>query len=142
MQLAIFQSEILIRPDDIDMNNHVHNAKYLDYVQAARYMQMRDNYKYPMEQYHQQGYNWFASEAHIIFKRSLKFGDTAIVKTQIREWNGASVGVNFWILSKNTNKLAAEGYMVYTLVSITSGKPVRIPEEIIEKHQIFNTGDF
>lgn len=137
MILAIFESEILIRPDDIDMNNHVHNTKYLDYVQAARYIQMRDNYKYPIELYIEQGLNWFASEAHITFKRSLKFGDSAIVRTQIKEWNGAQVGVNFWILSKNSNKLAAEGYMIYTLVSLTSGKPVRIPQEIIEKHQIF-----
>lgn len=137
MQLAIFESEILIRPDDIDMNNHVHNAKYLDYVQAARYMQMRDFYKYPMELYLEQGYNWFASEAHITFKRALKFGDTALVRTQIKEWNGAQVGVNFWIISKNTNKLAAEGYMVYTLVSINTGKPVRIPQDIIEKHKIY-----
>lgn len=137
MILAIFESEILIRPDDIDMNNHVHNTKYLDYVQAARYIQMRDNYKYPIELYIEQGLNWFASEAHITFKRSLKFGDSAIVKTQIKEWNGAQVGVNFWIMSKKSNKLAAEGYMVYTLVSLTSGKPVRIPQEIIEKHQIF-----
>ncbi len=137
MILAIFESEILIRPDDIDMNNHVHNTKYLDYVQAARYIQMRDNYKYPIELYIEQGLNWFASEAHITFKRSLKFGDSAIVKTQIKEWNGAQVVINFWIMSKNTNKLAAEGYMVYTLVSLSSGKPVRIPQEIIEKHQIF-----
>lgn len=137
MEFAIFETEILIRPDDIDMNNHVHNAKYLDYVQAARYIQMRDNYKYPMELYHQQGYNWFASEVHITFKRSLKFGDTALVRTQIKQWNGAQVSVNFWILNKNTNKLTAEGYMVYTLVSITSGKPVRIPQEVIDKHQIF-----
>ncbi len=137
MELAIFESEIVIRPDDIDMNNHVHNAKYLDYVQAARYMQMRDNYKYPMELYIEQGYNWFASEAHINFRSPLKFGDTAIVRTQIRNWNGAQVGVNFWILSKNSQKIVAEGFMVYTLVSISNGKPVRIPAEIIEKHQIY-----
>jgi acyl-CoA thioester hydrolase/thioesterase-3 len=137
MELAIFESEILIRPDDIDMNNHVHNAKYLDYVQSARYFQMRDNYKYPMELYVQQGFNWYASEAHISFKRALKFGDIAIVRTQIKEWRGAQVGVNFWIISKNSKKLAAEGYMIYTLVSTNSGKPVRIPAEIIEKHQIY-----
>lgn len=137
MELAIFESEIQIRPDDIDMNNHVHNAKYLDYVQAARYMQMRDNYKYPMELYIEQGYNWFASEAHISFKRALKFGDCAIVRTQIKEWKGAQVSVNFWIFSKISNKLAAEGYLVYTLVSLNSRKPVRIPQEIIDKHLIY-----
>lgn len=32
-----FDTELAVRPDDIDMNNHVHNSKYLDYVLAARY---------------------------------------------------------------------------------------------------------
>jgi len=38
---SIFATEIIIRPDDIDMNDHVHNTKYLDYVLAARYDQMQ-----------------------------------------------------------------------------------------------------
>ena len=39
----IFETEITIRPDDIDLNNHVHNTKYLDHVQAPRYEQMKNN---------------------------------------------------------------------------------------------------
>lgn len=134
--LSTFETEIIVRPDDIDMNNHVHNSKYLDYVQTARYIQMRDNYKFPMEEYLERGYNWYASTAHIEYKRSLKFGDVALVRTQIKEWDGAQVTVNFWILNKQTNKIAAEGYLVYTLISISSGRPVRIPEDITERHNI------
>ena len=29
---STFTSEIIVRPDDIDMNNHVHFSKYLDFV--------------------------------------------------------------------------------------------------------------
>ena len=29
--VSIFETEIIVRPDDIDMNSHVHNSKYLDY---------------------------------------------------------------------------------------------------------------
>jgi YbgC/YbaW family acyl-CoA thioester hydrolase len=133
---SVFSSEIKVRPDDIDMNNHVHNTKYLDYVQTARFEQMRDYYKMPMEEYHSQGLNWFASVAHIEYKRSLKLNDIAIVKTQMGEVNGAQVNVNFWIENKTTKKLVAEGYITYTLISINSGRPVRIPGEVIEKHSI------
>ena len=68
---SIFETEITIRPDDIDLNNHVHNTKYLDYVQAARYEQMIKEYKMSMEEFHSLGYNWVASTAHIEFKRAL-----------------------------------------------------------------------
>ena len=133
---TIFSSEIKVRPDDIDMNNHVHNTKYLDYVQTARFEQMRDFYKMPMEEYHSKGLNWFASLAHIVYKRALKLNEIAIVKTQMGEVNGAQVNVNFWIENKGTKKLVAEGYIIYTLISINSGRPVRIPEEVIERHSI------
>ena len=35
-----FETELQVRPDDIDMNQHVHNSRYFDYVLAARYDQM------------------------------------------------------------------------------------------------------
>ena len=133
---SIFETEIVVRPDDIDMNNHVHNSKYLDYIQTARFFQMRDNYKVPMEEYHSLGLNWFASAVHLEYKRALKCGDIAIVKTQIGEWSGAQVTINVWVYNKATNKIAVEGKMLYTLVSITSGRPVRIPEDIIKRHKI------
>jgi YbgC/YbaW family acyl-CoA thioester hydrolase len=133
---SIFETEIVIRPDDIDMNNHVHNSKYLDYIQAARFIQMRENYKVPMEEYHALGLNWFASGVNIEYKRALKLGDIALVKTQLGDWNGAQVTIKVWVYNKATNKIAVEGKMLYTLVSLTSGRPVRIPEDIIERHKI------
>lgn len=133
---SIFETEVAVRPDDIDMNNHVHNTKYLDYVQAARYDQMTNSYKMSMEDFHKLGFNWVASTAHIEFKRALNLGDTAVVKTQLRDYSGAQVTVNFWILKKSNKKVAAEGYLVYTMISIVSGKPVRIPEKIINKYSV------
>jgi acyl-CoA thioester hydrolase/thioesterase-3 len=133
---AIFSSEIKVRPDDIDLNNHVHNAKYLDYVQAARFEQMINDYKMPMEEFVEKGYNWVSSAAHIDWKRPLKLGDTAIVKTQMDSVNGAQCKVNFWIENKATNKLVSDGYFIYTMVSVKSGRPVRITDEIIERYSI------
>ena len=133
---TIFSSEIKVRPDDIDLNNHVHNAKYLDYVQAARFEQMNNNYKMPMEEFVKKGYNWVSSAAHIDWKRPLKLGDTAIVKTQMDSVNGAQCKVNFWIENKGTNKLVSEGHFIYTMISVKSGRPVRITDEIIERYSI------
>jgi len=133
---TIFSSEIKVRPDDIDLNNHLHNAKYLDYVQAARFEQMINDYKMPMDEFIEKGYNWVASAAQIDWKRPLKLGDTAIVKTQMDSVNGAQCKVNFWIENKVTNKLVSEGHFIYTMVSVKSGRPVRITDEIIERYSI------
>ena len=43
-EFSTFETIVPVRPDDIDMNQHVHNSKYLDYVLAARLDQMERCY--------------------------------------------------------------------------------------------------
>ncbi|HEX3074175.1 MAG TPA: acyl-CoA thioesterase [Ignavibacteriales bacterium] len=131
-----FDTEIAVRPDDIDMNNHVHNSKYLDYVLTARYEQMRENYKMPMSDFTALGYGWVVSSAQINYKRAVKLGDKIAVRTQVGGINGAQVTINFSIFFKENEKVASEGIIIYTLVSAVSGRPVRIPEEVITKYSI------
>ena len=131
-----FDSEIIIRPDDIDMNNHVHYSKYLDYILAARYEQMAGKYHLSMEEFIAMGYSWVATNVNINYKRGLVLGDKIIVRTQVNSYSGAQVTVNFWIIKKETDKVAADGEVIYTMISTKSGRPVRIPEEIIQKYSV------
>ncbi|MCH7972418.1 MAG: acyl-CoA thioesterase [Bacteroidetes bacterium] len=133
---SIFESEIAIRPDDIDLNNHVHNTKYIDYVLAARYDQMINEYKMSMKDFEELGYNWIVSITYIEYKRALNLDDKILVRTQMDSVNGAQCKVNFWIVKKENNKIAALGYLTYTMISLKSGRPVRVPEEIIKKYSI------
>lgn len=133
---SIFELEIAIRPDDIDLNNHVHNTKYIDYVLAARYDQMIKEYKMSMKDFEKLGYNWIVSITYIEYKRALNLDDKILVRTQMDSVNGAQCKVNFWIVKKENNKIAALGYLTYTMISLKSGRPVRVPEEIIKKYSI------
>ncbi|NNG26942.1 MAG: acyl-CoA thioesterase [Ignavibacteriaceae bacterium] len=133
---SIFETEIAIRPDDIDLNNHVHNTKYLDFVQAARYEQMKNDYKMPMADFHKLGYNWVASSAYIEWKRALLLDDKIIVQARLDYIDGAQCKVNFWIVKKVNKKIAAEGNIIYTMISIKTGRPVRIPKDVIEQFSI------
>jgi len=133
---SIFSTEIIVRPDDIDMNNHVHFSKYLDYFLAARYDQMGRCYKLSMEEFIEMGFSWVASNMSINYKRALKLGDTAIVKTQLDSFNRAQVNVNFWIYNKSTGKLISDGSGNFTLINIRNLRPARIPQEIIDKYLI------
>jgi acyl-CoA thioester hydrolase/thioesterase-3 len=133
---STFETEITIRPDDIDMNNHVHNSKYLDYVLAARYDQMIKDYKFSMDDFHKSGYNWVVSISYIEYKRALKLTDRIVVKTQFDSYAGAQCKVNFRVEIKEKNKISAEGYIIYTMISVKSGRPVRIPDELIKHYTI------
>ena len=136
MSYSTFTSEVLIRPDDIDVNNHVHFSKYLDLVLAARYEQMTRDYKMSMDEFVKRGLGWVVSTCFVQYKRPLILGDIAIVKTAIAEVGTTTAKVRFEILRKSTGKLSADGYFEYTLINLKSGRAERLPEEVVHKYSI------
>lgn len=133
---AKFESELIVRPDDIDMNNHVHNSKYFDYVLAARYDQMTRCYKMFMDEFIARGFGWVVSGCTMHFKRPMALGDVAIVKTQIREMKLNGVDVLFEIVRKETGKICVDGVFEYTMIDLQTQRAVKIPQDIIDKYTI------
>src|SRR5690242_13032329 len=122
-----FETDLQVRPDDIDMNQHVHASRYYDYVLAARYDQMARCYKMSLEQFTEAGYAWFVRTAHLDYKRPLGLGEWFTVRTWIEQMLRETVQVQFQILKKTSGKLACDGYFDYTLVTIASGRAAAIP---------------
>jgi thioesterase-3 len=135
-QYSIFESEITVRPDDIDMFNHVHNSKYFDYVLAARYEQMDRFYKMPMEDFLKAGYGWVVRTAYVDFKRPMILGDTALVRTGILTINEKGCRVQFEIENKRTKKIASDGWFDYVMIDIVSGKGMKVTEEMIGTYSV------
>ncbi len=131
-----FETILQIRPDDIDMNQHVHSSKYIDYVLAARYDQMERCYKMPMQEFVANGYAWVIKSTFIEFKRPLVLGDEISVQTYIDEMQKDGVVVHFEIFKTKTNKLACSGTFNYTMVDPKTGRATIIPEWIVERYSI------
>jgi acyl-CoA thioester hydrolase len=133
-----FETELLVRPDDIDMNQHVHSSRYQDYVLAARYDQMARCYKMSMDEFIQAGLGWFVKTAHLDYKRPLQMGDAFVVRTWVEEIGGTEVKVRFEIFRKmgERQKLACDGWFAYTMVSLKSGRAETIPDWITAKYSI------
>lgn len=131
-----FETLLQVRPDDIDMNQHVHNSRYLDYVLAARYEQMEHNYQFPMEKFIENKFSWVVSKATIEYKRALKLGDKFIVNTGITEILPKGCIVSFHINNAKTGKLCCDGEFHYTMVNSENGRAVSIPDWIIEHYSI------
>ena len=131
-----FTSEIPVRPDDIDMFQHVHNSRYLDYIQAARYDQMIRCYKMSMEEFMIMGYGFVVKKAELNFKRALIMGDVMLISTQVKEFNGSDITVEFEIVNKKNEKISCDGVMLYTMINLKTGRSEKVPEEIQTKFSI------
>jgi len=131
-----FTTEFKVRPDDIDMFNHVHNSKYFDYVLAARYEQMEQYYGMPMEQFLEQGYGWVVKTAYVDYKRPLGLGDFFFVETGIVELQDRGCKVEFTITNKKTNKICCDGWFDYVLINTETGRSMKVTEDMIKKYSI------
>ncbi|MBN2414298.1 acyl-CoA thioesterase [bacterium] len=131
-----FETEIPVQPRDIDINGHVHHSIYLDYLLTARFDQMKRCYKVSMEDFLAMGYTWFARTYTIEFRTAVAFGDCVLVRTWVEDVGKATVDVAFEIESRNTGALAAHGTARYVLIESASGRPAKIPAEIIAKYSI------
>lgn len=131
-----FETELQVRPDDIDMNQHVHGSRYFDYVLAARYDQMTRCYKMSMDEFIQAGFGWFTKVAHLEYHRPLLMGESFIVRTWVAEMFRTGVKVQFEIIKKVTGKLSCEGYFDYTMVNLQTGRAETIPDWIAAKYSV------
>ena len=130
-----FETELQIRPDDLDMNQHAHSSRYLDFVLAARFDQMARCYGVAMEEFTKLGFGWVIKTSHMDYKRPLGI-ERIIVRTWITEIESSDVKVHFEIDRASNGKSAAEGWFVYTLVSLANGRAVPVPGWIVAKYAI------
>ena len=133
---AIFETELAVRPDDLDLFQHVHSTRYFDYVLAARFDQMKRCYEMAMEEFLDKGLGWVVRRSFIEYKRPLKMGDRMIVRTRIDDFFKDGVKVWFEILRLPDHKQSCHGWCDYTLIAISSGRAVALPEAVREKYSI------
>ena len=131
-----FETELAVRPDDIDMNQHVHASRYHDYVLAARYDQMARCYKMSMEEFVAAGFGWFVKTAHLEYKRPLLMGDNFVVRTWVDEIVRTEVKVRFEIVRKLTGKLCCEGWFDYAMINLNTSRAESIPDWIAAKYSV------
>jgi YbgC/YbaW family acyl-CoA thioester hydrolase len=131
-----FETELRVRPDDIDMFKHVHNSKYFDYVLAARYDQMDQCYGMSMEKFMERGFGWVVKAVQINYKRALNLGDYFKVRTSIETIDERGCRVKFNIANKANDKLCSDGWFDFVMIDMQTGKGVKIPDDILAHYNM------
>lgn len=131
-----FETELSVRPDDIDLYQHVHSTRYLDYVLAARFEQMERCYGMSMQAFATRGLGWFMNAATIQFKRPLGWGDRMTVRCWVESMSGSGCRVCFEIDKLPVSKRVCDGHCDYTLVTLANGRATPIPEDVRTRYSI------
>jgi acyl-CoA thioester hydrolase/thioesterase-3 len=135
---AKFETELQVRPDDIDLFQHVHSSRYMDYVLAARYEQMGRCYGMSWDDFSQRRLGWYMTAISMDFLRPLGLGDHFVVRTWIEQFlpDGKGVSVQFEIDRRATGKRCLNGCADYRLINLATNRAIPIPDDVKAKYSV------
>jgi acyl-CoA thioester hydrolase len=124
----IFRQEFIIRADAIDDFGHMNNQRYVAWMQEVATAHSAAN-GWPMERYWQIGAAWVVRSHFIEYLRPAFAGDALEIDTWAASLALREVTRKYRFLRSGQVLARAETKWVY--VDIKSGRPKRIPQELL-----------
>jgi acyl-CoA thioester hydrolase len=116
---------------DIDMMHHLNNAAYLDYAMDAG-VQLTSAFGWPMSYWMDEGIAFVARKNSIEYLSPAYLDDELEITTWLFNIRPATVTRHFDIRRIKTDELLARIQTLWVMINLNSGRPVRIPDSMIE----------
>ena len=119
-------TEIKVRGYHLDMYAHVNNARYLEFLEEARWATL-DNPKFNLLE---KNLFFIVVNINIDYKKPATFGNTLIIETAVHKIGGKSAVLSQKITIKETGDLCIDAKVTFVLVNSQTGKSVEINDEL------------
>ena len=116
-----FQTEVQVRDYEIDIQGHVNNAVYQNYLEHCRHLFLR-SIDLDFSKLHYQGIDAVVIRAEIDYKHPLYPGDNFVIQLKIGRRGHLRIIFDQQIIRKSDNNLIVKARITTALVK--NGKPV------------------
>jgi acyl-CoA thioester hydrolase len=126
---VIRETKLRVRYAEIDAQGHVNNAVYLSYFEVGRVEWLRDaglSYK----ELEERGYGIVVVEVLAHYHRAAFFDDELTLRTELADLSRASLRFEYQV--SRDGELLVTGYTRHACVNLATGRPVRMPGELLE----------
>lgn len=117
--------KIQVRFNDLDGYAHVNNSVYLSYLEVARCDAFGSVFIKGLDC----GLWYILSEAQILYKKPITFGEEVYVNVKMIEAKGARFIVEY-SLHNGEGKVFATAKTVHAILDAKTGRPLRITDEV------------
>ena len=124
----IHETKLRVRYAEIDAQGHVNNAVYLSYFEVGRVEWLRAaglSYR----ELEDRGYGIVVVEVLAHYRRAAFFDDELTLRTELADLSRASMRFEY-VVSRD-GELLVTGHTRHACVDLATGKPVRLPEEVL-----------
>ena len=119
---------IKVRGYHLDIYQHVNNARYLEFLEEARWA-LFDN-SGALELLNQKNWGFAVVNININFRRAATMGDVLSINTQLGDFNQKSGILTQTISNLKTGKITTEAQITYVILDLTTNRAVPFNEEI------------
>ena len=125
----IHETKLRVRYAEIDAQGHVNNAVYLSYFEVGRVEWLRAaglSYR----ELEEQGYGIVVVEVLAHYRRAAFFDDELTLRTELANLSRASMRFEYEV--SRGGELLVTGHTRHACVDLATGKPIRVPEVLLE----------
>ncbi len=115
---------------DIDVEQHVNNATYLNYIEECGILAAAA-FGWPTKRIESEGFAIVAREHRIEYKQQATLGDKLLVTTYLSELRRATATRHYQIMRED-GTLIAQARSLWVFVNLTTGGIMRLPSVFLE----------
>ena len=121
--------EIKVRGYHVDIYGHVNNARYLEFLEEARwaFVEKYEDFMNIM----QNGYNFNAVNININYRKPAVTDDVIVVETELAKIKNRSAVIRQTIRLKDTDTIIADADITFILLDIKQNKAAVLEGEIL-----------
>lgn len=125
-------TEIKIRGYHLDLYGHVNNARYLEFLEEARW----NLFDGQIEEWVTRGVSFFVVNINISYRSPALLNSTVEIHSAISKYGSRSCVLNQRVIDKASGRLVAEADVTFVIVDAT-GKAIRIEDDVLESLQAY-----
>lgn len=127
MTKRVFELRFTAGPEHIDELGHVNNAVWVQWIQQIAVA----HWESLSEDIHKLRYYWVVVRHEVDYLRPAREGDAIIARTYVGDQPRGARFDRFVEFTGNDGKLCVRARTEWAIVDRVSGRPVRVPAEVI-----------
>lgn len=124
-------SFVKVRGYHLDVYQHVNNARYLEFLEDARWQYLDETGD--VEYFQNLGLAWVIVNINISYRASAHLGQTLSIETKLVKIGNKSAAFNQLVTIKGTQTVIADADITFVVLDQKTGKPVPIDGKLKER---------
>jgi thioesterase-3 len=123
-------TQIKVRGYHTDLYQHVNNARYLEFLEEARWQLLEDHMD--LESFMRGGYLFFVVNINISYRSPARVGDTVTVRSGLKKIGNKSAVIRQQIINKATGTVCVDADVTFVIAD-TGGRPLKLEADLKDK---------